>query len=97
MVRAASVMQGYFNLPDETSKTITREWLHTGDLGKIDAEGFVTITGRKKDLIISAGENIYPRDRGSSAQHQRGSGVIGGRICPGASPKAFGGARVEDR
>jgi len=62
MVRGPSVMQCYYNLPDETSKTITREWLHTGDLGKIDAEGFVTITGRKKDLIISAGENIYPRE-----------------------------------
>jgi long-chain acyl-CoA synthetase len=62
MVRAASVMEGYYNLPEETSKTITRDWLHTGDLGKMDAEGFVTITGRKKDLIISAGENIYPRE-----------------------------------
>ena len=62
MVRGPSVMQCYYNLPDETSRTITSEWLHTGDLGKIDAEGFVTITGRKKDLIISAGENIYPRE-----------------------------------
>ena len=41
-------MQCYYNLPEETSKTITREWLHTGDLGKMDAEGFVTITGRKR-------------------------------------------------
>jgi long-chain acyl-CoA synthetase len=62
MVRGHSVMEGYYNLPDETSKTITSEWLHTGDLGKIDVDGFVTITGRKKDLIISAGENIYPRE-----------------------------------
>ena len=62
MVRGPSVMQGYYNLPEETAKTITREWLHTGDLGKMDADGFVTITGRKKDLIISAGENIYPRE-----------------------------------
>lgn len=62
MVRGPSVMQGYYNLPEETARTITREWLHTGDLGKMDADGFVTITGRKKDLIISAGENIYPRE-----------------------------------
>ena len=62
MVRGANVMEGYYRLPEETAKTITRDWLHTGDLGKIDAEGFVTITGRKKDLIISAGENIYPRE-----------------------------------
>jgi len=62
MVRGGNVMAGYHNLPEETAKTITNGWLHTGDLGKIDAEGFVTITGRKKDLIISAGENIYPRE-----------------------------------
>src|SRR5688572_8220756 len=62
MVRGPNVMSGYYNLPEETSKTITNEWLHTGDLGKMDEEGFVTITGRKKDLIISAGENIYPRE-----------------------------------
>jgi long-chain acyl-CoA synthetase len=62
MVRGENVMEGYYRLPDETAKTITRDWLHTGDLGKLDSEGFVTITGRKKDLIISAGENIYPRE-----------------------------------
>jgi long-chain acyl-CoA synthetase len=62
MVRGENVMEGYYRLPDETAKTITGDWLHTGDLGKVDADGFVTITGRKKDLIISAGENIYPRE-----------------------------------
>jgi long-chain acyl-CoA synthetase len=62
MVRGENVMEGYYHQPDETAKTITKDWLHTGDLGKLDAEGFVTITGRKKDLIISAGENIYPRE-----------------------------------
>ena len=62
MVRGANVMPGYYHLPEDTAKTITNGWLHTGDLGKLDAEGYVTITGRKKDLIISAGENIYPRE-----------------------------------
>jgi long-chain acyl-CoA synthetase len=62
MVRGRNVMQGYHRLAEETAKTITDGWLHTGDLGKLDDEGFVTITGRKKDLIISAGENIYPRE-----------------------------------
>jgi long-chain acyl-CoA synthetase len=62
MVRGQNVMEGYHNLPEETAKTITRGWLHTGDLGKVDADGFVSITGRKKELIISAGENIYPRE-----------------------------------
>jgi long-chain acyl-CoA synthetase len=55
-------MAGYHNLPEDTVKTISGEWLHTGDLAKMDQEGFITITGRKKDLIISAGENIYPRE-----------------------------------
>jgi len=62
MVRGRNVMKGYHHLPEETAKTITGGWLHTGDLGKFDDEGFITITGRKKDLIISAGENIYPRE-----------------------------------
>jgi long-chain acyl-CoA synthetase len=62
MVRGGNVMRGYHHLPEETEKTITNGWLHTGDLGKMDSEGYVTITGRKKDLIISAGENIYPRE-----------------------------------
>src|SRR2546426_3921647 len=62
MVRGRNVMQGYHHLPEETAKTISNGWLHTGDLGTFDDEGFVSITGRKKDLIISAGENIYPRE-----------------------------------
>jgi long-chain acyl-CoA synthetase len=62
IVRGRNVMQGYHHLPEETAQTIVGGWLHTGDLGKVDDDGFVTITGRKKDLIISAGENIYPRE-----------------------------------
>jgi len=62
MVRGRNVMQGYHHLPEETERTITQGWLHTGDLGKLDPDGFLIITGRKKDLIISAGENIYPRE-----------------------------------
>lgn len=93
MVRGPNVMQGYYNLPDETAKTITREWLHTGDLGKMDSEGFVTITGRKKDLIISAGENIYPREiEDVLAQHPKVKevAVIGVKDeVRGEVPKAF--------
>jgi len=62
VVRGPNVMDGYHHLPEETARTVTDGWLHTGDLGKLDSDGFVTITGRKKDLIISAGENIYPRE-----------------------------------
>jgi long-chain acyl-CoA synthetase len=93
MVRGRNVMHGYHRLPDETAKTITNGWLHTGDLGKLDADGFVTITGRKKDLIISAGENIYPREiEEVVAQHPnvKEVAVIGVRDdVRGEVPKAF--------
>jgi len=62
MVRGENVMEGYFHLEEETAKTITDGWLHTGDLGRIDSEGFLSITGRLKEMIISAGENIFPRE-----------------------------------
>ena len=62
VVRGDLVMQEYHNLPDETASTVTDGWLRTGDLGTLDSDGFVTITGRKTDLIISAGENIFPRE-----------------------------------
>ncbi|HEY9135936.1 MAG TPA: long-chain fatty acid--CoA ligase [Pseudomonadales bacterium] len=62
MVRGPNVMQGYYKMPEETEKNITGDgWLLTGDLASIDDEGFVTITGRKKDLIItSGGKNVAP-------------------------------------
>ena len=56
-------MLGYLDMPEETAKTIDAEgWLHTGDLGKMDERGYVTVTGRLKDMIIRGGENIYPRE-----------------------------------
>lgn len=60
-VKGPSVMRGYWNLPDETAEVLTGAgWLKTGDMGQLDAEGFIKITGRKKEMIISAGKNIYP-------------------------------------
>jgi long-chain acyl-CoA synthetase len=57
------VMQGYFNLPQETAAALTADgFFKTGDLGKLDADGFLYITGRKKDLIIVAGEKAAPRE-----------------------------------
>ncbi len=63
LVRGANVMQGYLHQPDETAKTITPDgWLRTGDLGHMDKDGFVFVTGRIKELIIKGGENIAPRE-----------------------------------
>lgn len=93
MVRGANVMAGYHNLTEDTARTITNGWLHTGDLGRMDGEGYITITGRKKDLIISAGENIYPREiEEILAQHPKVKecAVIGVKDdVRGEVPKAF--------
>ena len=63
LVRGSNVMQGYLDRPEETAKTITAEgWLRTGDLGRMDEDGFVFVTGRIKELIIKGGENIAPRE-----------------------------------
>ena len=61
-VRGANVMQGYYRLPEETALALRAGWLHTGDMGKLDADGYLFIVERKKDLIIRGGFNIYPRE-----------------------------------
>ncbi|MEF2735909.1 MAG: AMP-dependent synthetase/ligase [Bifidobacterium choerinum] len=59
--RGANVCMGYHNQPEVTAQQITDGWLHTGDLGDVDEDGFITLTGRKKDLIITAGgKNVSP-------------------------------------
>ncbi|HEU4904985.1 MAG TPA: long-chain fatty acid--CoA ligase [Solirubrobacterales bacterium] len=61
LVKGPNVFQGYYKNEEATNETIVNGWLHTGDLGSIDADGFITITGRKKDIIITAGgKNITP-------------------------------------
>jgi long-chain acyl-CoA synthetase len=60
--RGPNVMQGYYNNPDATAETIKDGWLYTGDLGYMDEEGYIFIVDRKKDLILSHGMNIYPRE-----------------------------------
>jgi fatty-acyl-CoA synthase len=63
VTRSACVMKGYYKMPEATAEAIDRyKWLHTGDLGEIDENGYFKVTGRIKDMIIRGGENIYPRE-----------------------------------
>jgi len=61
-VRSELVMKGYWNAPELTAETIREGWLYTGDMGRIDDNGYLTILDRKKDLIIRGGFNVFPRD-----------------------------------
>jgi len=61
-VRADGVMAGYWNSPAETSAALRGGWLHTGDIGHLDADGYLYVVDRKKDLIIRGGFNVFPRD-----------------------------------
>ena len=61
-VRADGVMGGYWNSPAETEATLRGGWLHTGDMGYADADGFIYLADRKKDMIVSGGENVYSRE-----------------------------------
>ncbi|HEY2316728.1 MAG TPA: AMP-binding protein [Solirubrobacteraceae bacterium] len=60
--RSPGVMQGYWRAPEATSEALHEGWLHTGDIGYLDADGYLHIVDRKKDLIIRGGFNVYPRD-----------------------------------
>jgi long-chain acyl-CoA synthetase len=58
-VKGAPVIKGYLNRPDATAESITNGWLHTGDVARIDEEGFIFIVDRKKDMVLRGGENVY--------------------------------------
>jgi long-chain acyl-CoA synthetase len=62
VIRGPNVMRGYYNNPEATAETLRNDWLHTGDLGYVDEDGYFFIVGRKKEMIIRGGENIYPKE-----------------------------------
>jgi long-chain acyl-CoA synthetase len=62
VIKGPNVMRGYLNRPEETARTIIDGWLHTGDVGRFDADGYLILVDRIKDLIIRGGENLYPKE-----------------------------------
>jgi len=60
--RGPQVMSGYRDRPEETATTLRGGWLYTGDIGEMDADGYLYIRGRKKDMVITGGYNVYPRE-----------------------------------
>lgn len=87
ILRGSCVMKGYFDAPDETAAVLKDGWLHTGDLAIRDADGFYQITGRKKNVIICGGVNVYPED--VSRAIMRLPGVLDAATV-GAADGAFG-------
>src|SRR5699024_493599 len=60
VIKGPQIMKGYWNMPEETANVLRDGWLFTGDLAKMDADGFFYIVGRKKEMIIASGYNVYP-------------------------------------
>jgi long-chain acyl-CoA synthetase len=62
VIKGPQVMQGYWNMPEETAETLKDGWLHTGDVARMDEDGYFYIVDRKKDMIVAGGYNVYPRE-----------------------------------
>jgi len=93
LFKGPNIMKGYYNQEEETRRIITDGWLHTGDLGYMDEDGFIYITGYKKDMVITSGFNVYSREVVNvlnSMDGIRDSAIIGEPdLMRGAIIKAF--------
>ncbi len=99
VVRGPNVMRGYLNKPEATEKTIVDGWLHTGDVGYFDEDGYLVLVDRIKDMIIRGGENVYPKEIENVLYRHPGvleAAVVGSpHAVLGEVPLAFVAARPE--
>jgi long-chain acyl-CoA synthetase len=99
VVKGPTVMRGYLNRPQDTAKAIVDGWLHTGDIGRIDSDGYLTLVDRVKDIIIRGGENIYPKEIESAlySYPDVAEAAVVGRSHPvyGEVPVAFVSLRTD--
>jgi acyl-CoA synthetase (AMP-forming)/AMP-acid ligase II len=90
ITRGPHLISGYWNLPGATKKAIRDGWFYTGDIAEVDADGFIYIKDRSKDMIISGGENVYPAEV-EEVLHAHPSGKILKRVLreqfPGPAPE----------
>ena len=98
VIKGANVMRGYLNRPEETAKTVVDGWLHTGDIGRFDEDGYLVLVDRAKDMIIRGGENIYPREIEAVVHQlpQIAEAAVVGRTEPGLR-RGAGAVRVAAR
>ncbi len=93
LVAGPNVMRGYLNRPEETAKTVVDGWLHTGDIGRLDEDGYLMLVDRAKDMIIRGGENIYPKEIETVVYHmpEIAEAAVIGRAHPvyGEEPVLF--------
>ncbi len=98
LVRGPQVMAGYKDRPEETAAALADGWLHTGDIGVLDDDGYLSIVDRKKDMLIYKGYNVYPRELEELLFARAGCRGGGGRRASGSGGgRAAGGVRGGSR